>query len=135
MKKIILMLACIASLMSCTSPNIKRAQELKTEYTQKADSVEVVLSAMADVLDITPDEEAYIEAHAYTIAYLRSILVAKNWDLKIVPFVSGVESRMERTISLYVPLSPEKQVYASAYDEMITYRVIAWVFEEWLKLP
>ena len=135
MKKIILLLVCIASIVcSCTSPNIRRAHELIAEYGHKADSVQVALNSIADVTEITPDEKAYIESHAYTIAYLYAIVVAENWNLTTLPLISEVENKMECTINLHVPLSPEKQVYSSMYDDMVTYKLISMLLERWVQI-
>jgi len=105
-----------------------------TAYSQKADSVAVVMNSIANVVEITPDEKAYIESHAYTIAYLYAIVVAENWNLTTKPLICEVENRMECTIDLHVPLTPEKQAYASMYDEKVTYEVISKLFERWVQI-
>ena len=132
MKKIILMLACVAGIVcSCTS-NMQRAQELIAEYSQKAEQANEELNAMS--VDLTAEEEAYIEAHAYSIAYHSVVKVAENWNLTTAPLEYEAMTRTIRAENLRVPLSSEKQMYSSKYDEIIICKLTAALLQRWVEI-
>ena len=117
--------------VSCTS-NMQRAQELIAEYSQKAEQANEELNALA--VDLTAEEEAYIEAHAYSVAYHAVVKVAENWNLTTAPLEYEAMTRTVRAENLRVPLSSEKQMYASKYDEIIICKLTAALLQRWVEI-
>ena len=128
------MLACVACVLCSCTTQMKRANELIAEYTQKAEQANMELNVLADTVDLTTEEEAYVEAHAYSIAYHTVVQVAENWNLTTAPLEYEAIKRTVQAENLRVPLSGQKQVYSSKYDEIITYKLTAALLQRWVEI-
>ena len=133
MKKLVILLACVAGVLCSCNPQMKRANELIDEYTQKADSARVKWEVMDKTINLSEEEEAYIDAYANAYKYRTAVVVAKNWQLPTEGYQAEAVRYIARTEMLYVPLSAEKQTYASKRTEVMMYDVTVSVLQEWKK--
>ena len=136
MKKLICMLAFIASLMcACTNPRVERAHRLIDEYQQKAEIANQELNKMiSNGICLTDEQEAYIIADAKVWATKTMIVVGENWSLEMAPLRFEAAMLAVKAEELKVPLSPEQKAYAHKFNEVSMYLGTVSVLEKWLEL-
>ena len=132
MKKLFFLAAIAVTVFcACSNPH-ERADRLIGEYEQKTRIAAQELSKM-DV-DLSSEEEAFVEAFCRKIGFMTAAAVAKNWQLSTDELQYEAGKWGAKAEELKVPLSDEKMAYLEKYAEVKMYGATVEVLKRWKQL-
>lgn len=131
MKKLLLLLAFVASLCACTTQT-QRANALIGEYEEKYELANCELNEL--MVSFSPEEWDYVIANANYWANETIIAVGKNWKLEMQPMEEQRLSLAGEVEKAKCPLTSEQDVVLHKYAEATMYLATVKVLKRWLEL-
>ena len=131
MKKLLFLLALVASLcISCS--NVKRANELISEYQEKYELANQEVNNL--MVPFSEEEWAYVLANAAYYANETAIVVGENWELNMQPMKSARLSLAGNVQKTKCPLTKEQDAVLHKYAEAAMYLATVKVLQRWLEI-